>query len=392
MLLHQHFNTPQEGGALRSYYLAKSLVDRGVSVSVITRANIESCKQEFIDGIDVHYLPIVYFNRFGFFNRIRSYYNFFISAARYAAKIRDADLCYIISTPLTTGLAGIWIKRKHRIPFIFEVGDLWPDAPIQLGYIKNPIVKAILYAIEKKIYQEAHSVVALSPTIQKEIERKVPEKKISTLTNMADVEFFRTEQKRLDLEEQFLVSGNFVVSYIGTLGIANGLDYFIECARACQKARLGVKFIVCGEGGMLNHLKHAASKLELKNVLFVPFQNRDGVKQVMNISDAVFVSYKNVPVLETGSPNKYFDGLAAGKLIIINIGGWIKDEIENEQCGISLHPAHPAEIVTKITPFINEGARLRQFQHRARRLAELKYARGILGDYFFGLVSDAISR
>jgi len=392
LLIHQHFNTPQQGGALRSYYLAKSLVDRGVAVAVITGANIKSIKQEFIDGIEVHYLPVPYFNRFGFIDRIRSYTHYLMAAARYAKKIRNVNLCYAISTPLTTGLVGMWLKRTYGIPYIFEVGDLWPDAPVQLGYIKNPVVKNILYGIEKKIYKQAHSIVALSSAIQKEIDRKVPGKEISVITNISDVAFFQDEPKRDDLIEKFGTRGCFVISYIGTLGVANGLDYIIECARACQKADLRVKFQVCGEGAVLANLKDAASRLKLQNVQFVSFQNRDGVREVMNISDAIFVSYKNVPVLETGSPNKYFDGLAAAKLVIINFGGWIKDEIEKEHCGVPLDPRHPTEIVKKIMPFLEDPHLLRQFQQRARQLANAKYAREILGDYFFGVINNAIDR
>ena len=391
LLIHQHFNTPQQGGALRSYYLAKSLIDRGVAVTVITGANIQSPKQELIDGIEIHYLPVPYFNRFGFVDRIRSYTNYLVAAARYAKKIRDANLCYAISTPLTTGLVGMWLKRKYGIPYVFEVGDLWPDAPIQLGYIKNPALKAMLYMLEKKIYRYANSIVALSPMIQKEIARKQPGKKISVVTNMSDVEFFRDESKREDLTEKFNTRGAFVISYIGTLGVANGLDYIIECARACQKANLPVKFIVCGEGAMLVNLTNAALRLKLENIQFVSFQNRDGVREVMNVSDAIFVSYKNFPVLETGSPNKYFDGLAAAKLVIINFGGWIKDEIEKEQCGVYLDPRHPTEIVNKIRPFLDDPHLLRQFQQRARHLAEAKYRREILGDNFFGVINNAIT-
>lgn len=345
-----------------------------------------------IDGINVHYLPAVYFNRFGFFDRVRAYFTYLISAARHAATIHDVNLCYVISTPLTTGLAGMWIKRKYGIPYIFEVGDLWPDAPVQLGFIKNPLLKAILYAVEKKIYQDAHSVVALSPMIQKAIERKLPGKKTWVIPNMADVDFFWNEPKRRELLEKFNIQKDFVVSYIGTLGVANGLDYFIECARASERAALRMTFIVCGEGAVLTNLKDAAARLRLKNIQFVPFQNREGVREILNVSDAVFVSYKHVQVLETGSPNKYFDGLAAAKLIVANFGGWLKNEIEKEQCGISLDPLHPTEIVTKIKPFLDDPLLLRQFQKRARALAEQKYARQILGDYFFGVVTEALTQ
>ena len=102
----------------------------------------------------------------------------------------------------------------------------------------------------------------------------------------------------------------------------------------------------------------------------------------MNITDAAFVCYKNVPVLETGSPNKYFDALASGKLIIANFGGWIKKEIESIHCGIGVDPAHPTDFLKRITPFLNDKTRLTQYQQASRKLAEEKYQREKLSGQF----------
>ena len=85
----------------------------------------------------------------------------------------------------------------------------------------------------------------------------------------------------------------------------------------------------------------SANDLGLTNITFLAHTNRDGVKEIMNVTDAVFVCYRNSPVLSTGSPNKFFDGLAAGKPIIINFGGWIKSEIEKSACGVYVDPAQP---------------------------------------------------
>jgi glycosyltransferase involved in cell wall biosynthesis len=122
--------------------------------------------------------------------------------------------------------------------------------------------------------------------------------------------------------------------------------------------------------------------MELQNLTIIPFVNRDGVKEIMNVTDAVFICYKDVPVLETGSPNKFFDGLAAGKLIIVNFGGWIKEEIEESRCGIFLSPRDPTEIVRKIAPFISDRSLLRQFQESAHQLCESRYSRKLLSEKF----------
>jgi glycosyltransferase involved in cell wall biosynthesis len=106
----------------------------------------------------------------------------------------------------------------------------------------------------------------------------------------------------------------------------------------------------------------------------------------MRITDASFVSYKNVPILETGSPNKYFDGLAAGKLIITNFGGWIRKDIEENRCGFYCDPREPVDFIKKITPFLEDPKLLKQYQQAARTLAEKNYSRVLLSDKWLKLI------
>jgi len=387
LILHQHFNTPEKGGALRSFYLAKALVNHGIETVVITGSNEKEYRQETYEGIEVHYLPIVYDNSFGFTDRSLSFLKYIKQSVIIAKKILHVDVCYAISVPLTIGLAAIWLEKKTKVSFIFEVGDLWPDAPIQMGFVKNYFLAQLLFQLEKTIYRKAKSIVALSQPIKDAIEKKVSGKKIHIISNMSDCDFYKAEVKDSILEEKFNVKGKFVVSYIGTAGVANGLDYFLECANASRKAELPVHFILCGDGAVLPYLKTSAERLGVKNITFTGFVNRNQVKEVMNVTDAVFVSYKNVPVLQTGSPNKYFDGLASGKMIIVNFGGRIKNEVENARCGIYLNPTQPSDFVNKIQPFVLDKNKTSEFQRAARALAESNYNRMKLSNQFANIFS-----
>jgi len=299
-----------------------------------------------------------------------------------AKKIPDIDFCYAISTPLTVGLAAMRLKSSLKLPFIFEVGDLWPDAPVQMGVIKNFVFVTALYQLEKTIYKNAESIVALSQPIKSAIEAKISRVKIDVIPNFADCDFYKPESKDPTLERKYSVQGKFVVSYIGAIGVANGLDYFIECANGSRKANLPIHFILCGEGAMLERLKSSVQRLKLENISITGFVDRNGVKEIINITDAVFVSYKNVPILETGSPNKYFDGLAAGKLIVTNFGGWIKNEIEQINCGFAVDANHPTDFTKKILPFIDDSRKLEQYKTASRKLAEEKYHRKKLSSQF----------
>jgi glycosyltransferase involved in cell wall biosynthesis len=379
LILHQFYNTPEHGGSLRSYYLATALATSGIQPVVVTTHNASEILVTNTEGIEVHYLPVTYNNRFNFIKRVFSFLRFVMATVRYAGRFKDAKICYAISTPLTTGVAALWIKWRYGIRYFFEVGDLWPEAPVQMGIVKNPLLKFILYSLEKIIYRQADAVVALSDDIQKEIIRKVPGKPVHVIPNMADTDFFKPEEKSPVLAKKWDVQHQLVIAYIGTLGIANGLDFLMQCAEGCLQHQLPVHFLVCGDGAERNRLESIQHEKKLSNISFVGFKNRNGVREVLNVSDAIMVSFRPLPVLETGSPNKYFDGLAAGKLIITNTAGWIKEEVESHACGFYLSPSSALQLPSVLQPFLSDVHLLKKFQQNARILAETRYARTILG-------------
>lgn len=388
LILHQHFKTPESGGAIRSYFLAKALVDRGHVVQVISGSNDSDYGVENFEGIEIHHLPIPYSNYFGYWKRIFSFLRFILSIILHSNKFKKADLCYAISVPLTIGLAARWLKWRYGIPYVFEVGDLWPDVPIELDVIQNSLLKKWLLKMERKIYVGANTIVALSPSIKDAIAKKTPGKKIGMFPNMADTEYFSSEVKNPVLEEKFGVKNKFVIAYLGAMGFANGLEYLLNCAKACQAHTIPVHFLLAGDGVEKENLKKRAMDLQLSNLSFIEFQKRDGIKDLMNVSDAIFVCYRHAPILETGSPNKFFDGLAAGKLIIINFSGWIKDEIEKAHCGFYVDPEKPEDIIAKLQDAMHNNA-LSRFQMCSRKLAEEKFSRKTLTEKWISEIIEA---
>jgi len=391
LIIHQHFRLPQEGGAIRSYYLATSLAKRGIRVHVITATRARHYSLKVIEGMNVHYLPIAYDNKFGFWRRGSAFLKFAWSAASLSSKLPGLDLCYAISVPLTTGLTAMWLKRNRGLPYIFEVGDLWPDAPIALGFVKDRMLQSLLKRLERQIYVGSTAVVALSEPIRESILEKVPGKKVFVIPNMSDIAFYGSGAAGNDLRIRHGLREKFIISYIGAVGFANGLDHLIECARSAMQARVNVHFFICGEGAMLNQHKVNAQRLQLTNLTFLPFMNRDGVREVMDATDAIFVSYKPFRILETGSPNKYFDGLAAGKLILLNFEGWIKEEVERESCGVYIDRQHPEKFAEIIAPFIQDTSLLQKYQLRAKGLALRQYARELLTDNFVSLIQSQVA-
>lgn len=375
LILHQFFQTPYAGGAIRSFHLAKALVDKGHQVIVIAGHSGKKPETRQIDGIEVHYIPVDYDNKYGLVRRSWAFLSFAFNSIRLASSIPAITSVYAISVPLTIAIPARWISARRRIPYFFEVGDLWPDAPIQMGFLRNPVTTQFLFQLERKTYRKAKGVVAMSPSIADAVRQRAPQVPVWMIPNMADCQFFQPSAKDPALETKYGTNGKFVVSYIGAAGLANGLDYFIECVNLARKENLPIHFFLCGTGAVLERLKKHANHLMLQNITFTGFIDREEVRRILSISDAAFVSYKNVPILETGSPNKFFDGLAAGKLIIVNFSGWIRKEVEQAKCGIWVNPSDPTDFIRKIKVFISDPEWLRQHQQAARELAERKFSK-----------------
>ena len=375
LYIHQYFRTPEEGGAIRSYYLARGLVENGIEVELITAHNKPRALTTNIDGITVHYLPVFYDNEQNFLQRIYAFFKFMRLSRKKAREIKNVDICYATSTPLTIGLSALKIKQDQNIPYFFEVRDLWPEAPFQMGVIKNRYIKKYLKNLEKQVYRNASQIVALSPGIKEQIDGEKPNIPVTVIPNMSDIEFFVPEEKSSDKEELFEVKGKFVISYFGTVGLANHLEYLLAAARESLKANLPVQFFIIGSGGQLSKLKYLVKHFNLDNVQFLPFQNKFNLKRVLNVTDAAYVSFARKPIMETNSPNKFFDALAAGKMIITNTKGWVKDIIENDDCGFYYDPDEPKDFVRLLLPYIKSTIQLKRSQQNARIVAETKFAK-----------------
>lgn len=375
LYIHQYFKTPQEGGAIRSYYLGRGLVENGFEVEMITTHNEKSYRKTNIDGITVHYLPIPYDNGMGGIRRIRSFMAFVRQSKKIIKAIKGVDLAYVTSTPLTVGLIGLWMKKKLSIPYIFEVRDLWPTAPIEIGMIKGALIKKWLFRLEARIYQGAEKIVALSPGMRDWIKKVVPDKDVFMIPNMADCQFFTKEIKDPKLVEFYHVNQPFVVTYFGSIGTANHLEFFLDIAEKSLKDNLNINFKVVGDGGKLSSIKLSAYLKKLTNLEFIGHQNKGGVKDILNISDATYVCFADLPVLATNSPNKLFDSLASGKLTIVNTPGWTKDLVEKYGCGFYANPKKPEEFLKLIKPFLKNRGLLDTYKNNARQIAEQHYSK-----------------
>ncbi|MEZ4776073.1 MAG: glycosyltransferase family 4 protein [Bacteroidia bacterium] len=371
LYLHQYFQTPGESGGIRSYHLAKAMLSAGHEVVMITSHNSDSLVKKNVEGIEVWYLPVRYANEMGTFQRMVAFSAFVIRAFLTSRKIKNVALCFATSTPLTIGIIALLLKKINKTPYIFEVRDLWPEAPVQMGVIKHRLLKKALYRLERMIYLNASKIIALSPGIAEGIRANGGKVPIPMIPNMSDCQFFYPGYSTQSADIQSFQNAGFRVIYFGAMGKANHLDYLIRLAEACQQQSLDIHFLIAGSGSEKRRLEKLAG--ELRNTTFLPAVNKHHIREYLSIAHAAYISFAQIPVLETTSPNKFFDSLAAGKMILVNFNGWIRDLTEENECGIYTDPGDPEGSAQKLGALVRLPGQIINYQKNARRLAESQF-------------------
>ncbi|PSR53992.1 hypothetical protein AHMF7605_10910 [Adhaeribacter arboris] len=391
LYIHQYFITPNEPGGTRSYWFAKELIANGHQVIMLTSRNKQQklIEKKLIDGIEVIYIKNSYSNNMGIISRLWSFFRFMLLSTWVGLRQKNIDLVYATSTPLSIGIPALAIKQFNGIPYIFEVRDLWPEVPIQMGAIKNKFVINLLNWFEKKIYFSAKHVVALSPGMRDGvIKTGTSPNKVTMIPNMAKKDEFFVRAKNWEVARTFnLDTNHFNVVHFGAMGIANGLEYIVKAAAVLKRKNIqNIDFVFLGEGKTELELKRICELEELTNVKFLGKHPMKTVSEIVNICDCSMVSFSDVPILYTNSPNKLFDSLSAGKPLIVNSAGWTKEMVEENNCGVYVNPQNPDDLANMLVKMASNPIWLREMSVNSRRLAEEVYDKTILCKKFVKVI------
>ncbi|MBD3905465.1 glycosyltransferase family 4 protein [Chryseobacterium sp. Ch-15] len=390
LYIHQYFLTPQEPGGTRSYWLAQELIKNGHKVTMITSSTKfkEEIKKINVDGIEVIYFKEDYDQNMSITRRLKAFLKFMYKSSRIGLKQRNIDLVIATSTPLTIGIPALILKWFKNKPFVFEVRDLWPEVPIQMGAIKNKWMIKATRSLEKLIYKNAAHVIALSPGMQDGVLQYIPIDKTSMIPNMAKMdEFWPREKNDLLVEKLGLNKNSFKAVHFGSLGLANGAHTIIESAKLLKDYK-DIEFLFVGGGSTEKQLVDEVKKYQLDNVKFLGKFPMKDVSEIVNFSDVSLISFLDLPILYTNSPNKLFDSLSAGKPIVVNSAGWTKSIAEDYLCGYYANPKYPQELADKILFLKNNPSTASEMGINSRNLAEKVYDKSILCKQFVKVIEN----
>lgn len=399
LYLHQYFNTPDMNGGTRSYEFARRLVRDGHQVFLVTADSSNSLDTRFklniIDGIHVCWINVPYNNKMNFFRRLRSFLLFSYYSTKYSMSLRF-DVIFATSTPLTIAIPAIICSKFKNVPMIFEVRDLWPELPIAIGALKNRFAIKLAKFLEYIAYRSSRAVITLSPSMALGvISSGYDSALVHVIPNSCDIDKFNSIVPRDDIFSRvFNFSRNSdhkIILYAGTFGKINGILYLVKLAEQMLKINSNVIFLLLGDGAEYEMICSAAKYNGTlnKNIFISPGVSKNLAFECFSASDIVAGLFLDIPAMRSNSSNKFFDGLAAGKPIMINYAGWQADIITVNKCGIVLHGVSFPEAAQRLNSLFADNETLNKMSINSRKVAIDNFEREYLYGKFLKVLMDA---
>jgi glycosyltransferase involved in cell wall biosynthesis len=403
LYFHQHFTTPKGASGTRSYEFARRLIARGHDVTMVcgsygtgntglTGEYRKGRRSGVVDGIRVIELHLPYSNADGFLKRSVTFLKFAARSVGIALS-ESYDLLFATSTPLTAAIPGIVARPIRRKPFVFEVRDLWPELPREMGVITNPVVLWSLGVLEWMAYRSADHVIGLAPGIVAGVKARSPAGKATSLIpNGCDLDVF-VPAEAAERNIPGVEADDFVAVFTGAHGLANGLHAVLDAAAELKKRnREHIKLVFIGDGMQKQELKQRAAREALSNCVFLDPVPKGELAELMQSADLGLMILANVEAFYFGtSPNKFFDYIAGGMPVLCNYPGWVSEMLVEWGAGVAVPPDDPAAFADALTDLAAKPESLAQMGRRARELAERQFDREQLADQFVDVMESVVA-
>ena len=401
LLLTKYFPPEPGAGSTRAYEHAKRWVEYGAEVTVVTcfphypdgiipeKYKGHSFYEEEIDGINVLRTFTYAAPNKGKIKRSLGFFSFmFSSVIQGALKAGKNDVLIASSPPITVGFSGMVLAMLKRIPFVFEVRDLWPESIVQLGQITNKPVIKILEFLEVLMYKRASKIIGVSdPYVDIICSKGIPLKKIETIKNGVDLSLFTPIEYDKELAEKLNLTNKFVAAYFGTFGLAHALDKVLLAAEKLKENK-DIHFLFIGDGAEKEKLFKMKSELQLDNVTFIPMIKKAELKKYYSVTDIMLVPLRDLPLFDTVLPSKIFEILAMKKPIIITVKGEAKKLVENAGGGKFAEPENPDDLAEKILETYNNPEWLKEAGEKGRTFVEKNFNRDKLAKNYLDILKD----
>ncbi|MCG3191680.1 MAG: hypothetical protein DIJKHBIC_00908 [Thermoanaerobaculia bacterium] len=332
-------------------------------------------QHEIVAGIHVHRVWTYLAANQGAVKRTLNYLSYIPSAVFRAIRLGEFDILIATSPQFFCAVAGWLAAGVLRIPWVFELRDIWPESISAVGAMKRSVIFRILEALELKLYRSASAVACLTRAFMDDLAgRGVPREKLHFLPNGIEPEAWEVDPAGYR-ERYGLTASDFVCAYVGTIGMAHGLGTVLDVARSLAADRPEVKFLLVGDGADRARLAHLAAREGLSNVTFTGLVPRDTARGLLAASDVALVLLKRSPAFEKVIPSKMLEAFAAGKPVILGVSGQAQNILEASGGGVAIEPENADELRRAVLHLVNDAEIRRILGSKARQYARSNFDR-----------------
>lgn len=394
LFLSHYFPPEVNAPATRTYEHCRRWVELGHEVTVVSCVPHHPMgkaypgyrnrwmQTEYKDGIRaIKILTYITANE-GFVKRTLNYVFYLLMATIVAPFLGRADIVISTSPQFFNGLAGYFVSRIKRAPWILEIRDLWPDSILAVGAIRNQRVIRLLEWIERFVYRKADHIVAVTYAFERHIlARGGRPGHVSVIRNGVDLDFFEPRDRDRDYARALGVDGKFVAAYVGTHGMAHGLQLLVEAADRLRH-RSDIAILLAGDGAERARLVQEVERRGLSNIRLLGQLPKSDMPRLWSITDASLAVLKKQDLFLTVIPSKLFESMAMRRPIILGVAGESAELLAESGSGIAIEPENVEQLVAAITRLADDPELCLEFGAKGRSYVESHFDRQVLAGRF----------
>lgn len=387
LFLTHYFHPEGNAPATRVYEMCRRWVKAGHEVTVITGVpNVPNGvvydgyrnrfrQQENVAGIRTIRVWTYLAANKGTMRRIANYLSYMFSAVLCALFVKRPDVVIATSPQFFCGWACAIVCKLRRLPFILEIRDIWPESIVAVGAMSEGRMLRFLEWLEIKLHSAADHIVTVGPGYRDRlVEKNVLPERISIIPNGVDTAMFSPREPTPGLKKEFGVENCFVCSYIGTVGMASGLDVVLRAARIFKEhGRADIRLLVVGDGAVRDDLQAAAEKNGLDNVIFTGRQPKDRIPDFLAMSDVCLVHLRKEKLFESVIPSKIYEAAAMAKPVVLGVKGRAAKLATDAGIGICIEPENAEELANVVEQLAGNVSQCHKMGLAGREMATADY-------------------
>jgi glycosyltransferase involved in cell wall biosynthesis len=347
-------------------------------------------QRETVQGITVHRLLTFVSANEGFALRTLNYFFYLFMATVVAPFLPRTDIVVSTSPQFFCGLAGYLVSRIKRVPWVLEIRDLWPESIVAVGAMKKSAVIRFLERLESFAYRRADHIVSVTESFQRHIlGRGGSPDRLTVIKNGVDLDFFASDKGDGGLARELGIEGRFVAAYVGTHGMAHGLDTILRAAELTRE-RPDIVYLLAGDGAQRENITRMRDELKLANVLILGQQPKERMPQIWALTGVSLVLLRDQPLFLSVIPSKIFESLAMKKPIILGVRGESAALVQASGGGICITPESATELAAAVLRLADHPEIRANLGATGRRYVETNFDRRVLAARFEALLKSIV--